>query len=99
MEIVEEKVEEKIIYKYKINILGQSILSLPKDSQILSVGTQGEDLFVWILLSPDSSHTSIIDYFFCSYFTGQPIKKTMPLKFIGTATNSQGLVSHVFLEE
>jgi len=83
------------IFKYKI-VKSKERLQLPKGAQILSVGTQGNDLYFWALVDPKSD--DLEDRFFKVFGTGWQVPK-LPggeYKFLGTGFMDDGLVFHLF---
>lgn len=84
----------RTIYKYEI-LPGQSI-PLPKGAAILSVGAQGDNMFLWAMIDP---HEDVVSQVRCIevYGTGHNIPEQDSLVFIGTVMMRGGsLVFHVF---
>lgn len=72
-----------------------TVLQLPRGARPLSVGWQGDGLFLWCLVYPDEKITYSRE--FVSYWTGEdiPFKFASQLSFIGTTTHND-LVYHTF---
>jgi hypothetical protein len=81
---------------YKFEIQPEHTLRLPKGSGILSVGVQGDKMFLWALVDPRNevvSEERRIEV----YGTGHEIPNPGDLEFIGTLIMYGGfLVFHVF---
>jgi len=81
------------VFKYPLNMDGDTTLELPRNAQILSVGAQNSQLYLWALV--DTEIGVIESRCFSSLGTGWPITK--PGKFIGTVFFFEGrLILHVF---
>ena len=81
------------IYKYRIPV-GGGVVELPNIAEILSVGAQGEDLFLWVQVNTD---TPKIERYFEVFGTGHEIdyEGVRSRRFIGTAFMGP-FVWHVF---
>jgi hypothetical protein len=85
------------IYKYEIS--PKCDLQLPRGALVLSVGCQGDSLFLWAEVQPEAREKE--SRHFVVYGTGHEIPETAGVvrKFIGTAQMHGGsLVWHVFEE-
>lgn len=84
------------IWKFPLQITDVQIVTLPVDSEILSVAMQGNVLCLWAMCDPDSrSHRREIEII----GTGNPIEdahRQFERRFIGTVLCPSGLVWHVF---
>lgn len=85
------------IYKYKLRIVDEQILSLPDGYKILAVNVQRDDPFIWCLVDPDNPK---VDVKFFTFGTGHEIDDTIFLNYIGTyyLLNAR-LVYHVFTQD
>lgn len=83
----------KKIYKYKLNpVLGEQHLTIPKTRTFLAFDFQGNTPVIWAMVETDS----VIDIVYVSlHFTGDAVGPPM-YTHLGTATNSDGLVWHLF---
>lgn len=80
------------VWKYVIQ--PESEIEMPVDSQVLSVGTQGDDICIWAKVDPLAPKTHRN---FVVFGTGHQIPDYLKLSFIGTAFLHCGqLVFHVF---
>ena len=87
----------KTVYKYELPMRDLATIRLPKGSDVLSVGCQGDALFVWCLVDPDEER--ITERTFRITGTGHPLNLNRKgyENFIGTAFMRDGaLVWHVF---
>lgn len=83
----------QVVYKYKIDP-NNTLVELPERAQILSVGAQLDDMFLWALVD-ESAEKSVAKHF-CVYGTGHEISHSH-LQFIGTVHMYGGdLVFHIF---
>jgi hypothetical protein len=91
---LEQEPEMKLkIFKYPLTMDGDTTLELPRNAQILSVGAQNSQLYLWALV--DTEIGVIESRYFRSLGTGWPTTK--PGKFIGTVFFFESnLVLHVF---
>ena len=82
------------IYKYEL-YFGRTVY-LPKGAKILSVGCQGDGLFLWAEVDPNETRKEA--RLFIVYGTGHDIESPEKVrKFVGTALMHGGsLVWHVF---
>ena len=81
------------IYKYELEPNNMPVL-MPCEAYLLSVGFQGDYLYVWALV--DEDETEVVEHQFFTYATGE--KFVLPhgkSTFIGTA-HTNDLVFHVF---
>lgn len=61
----------KTIYKYPVSLTTSKFsIPLPADYKFLRVAFQGEDLFMWVELSPDMGKSEVK---FAIYVTGEKI--------------------------
>jgi hypothetical protein len=84
------------IYKYKLSVDTVQAIELPTEAEILSAGAQGKDIYIWVLVDPESPKKSLRRIHV--YPTGQEMKADMySIRFLGTVT-FDSLVFHVFEE-
>jgi hypothetical protein len=88
----------KVIYKYKIEMSGSTIdriVKLPKHADIISVGVQFNEIFIWAIVIP--AH-DLEDRVFRVYPTGMEIPLCEKMgEFLGSVLLFDGnLVFHVF---
>ncbi len=84
----------KVIYKYHANILGDTLIEIPKDAEILHFGNQNEKPCIWLLIDCDKP---VEKRTFRILGTGAPIKTTDKLRHIGTELFNCGVyVWHLF---
>ena len=83
---------------WKFNLNETTTLDLPEESQVLSVGAQGDFICLWVLVDPDNPKTPRTFRF---YGTGWDIKESIEnLFYIGTVQMPYtGFVFHVFEED
>lgn len=83
------------IWKYEIYIKDEFTLQIPKGAEILSIDTQNDVGYLWILVDADKPFE---DREFCLFGTGQSITiDRQDLYFIGTFHQGYGvLIWHVF---
>lgn len=86
------------VYKYRVPIVDEFVLSLPKDAKILSVQEQREASAIWVLVDDDADTLPFEDRHFRLAGTGHPID--IPgnvLHYVGTWQSLGGtLVWHLF---
>lgn len=85
----------KRVYKYQVFITDPVIL-MPKDAEILHVGSQRGNIFVWALVDP--SWPPIAPRHFVIYSTGLDIyEPDESLTYLGTCfQHGDALVLHIF---
>lgn len=83
------------VFKYKINDTEDyTIINIPFNSVLLSVDTQGDEIFLWA--SAEDSETRIVKRKIRVAGTGHPIKDTV-LQFLGTVKQmADSLIWHIF---
>lgn len=80
----------KKIYKYPV----KTGVDMPKGAEILSVGIQNDDLYLWVMADP-SAETEARNFTYIG--TGEIILQLSIKKFIGTVfENNAEYVWHVF---
>lgn len=91
-----------VVWKFPIeqpDDLGRSYVEIPPRSQILSVGFQGDEMVLWVLLVADRI-SSIHDERRRLIVVNTGEKFDAPRyghgKFIGTAVHANGMTWHVF---
>ncbi len=86
----------KVVYKYKLKV-GINAISLPKNSESLSVAFQGDDLCMWIEVNPDNNPTEDVVRYFEAFGTGYEFSDNHIISFIGTAfLYDASFVVHVY---
>lgn len=85
----------KRIFKYELPVMETQLLSLPKDSQVLSVENQRENLVLWasvdLRTKESERHVILIGT------TGNPLPNLDNADFLGTVLfNNGSFVTHVF---
>lgn len=86
------------VFKYEIPIADQPLVRLPLGAQILSVGQQSDQLFLWAMVDPAEMRTK--HHAFRVAGTGHEIADVDELKFLGTVQIDGGCtVLHVFERE
>lgn len=84
----------KAIWKYPLPIIDNVEISLPKDSKILCVKTQKNDLCLWALVNPDENETESVKLRIAG--TGHPIEEEN-LEYIDTVLMYEdNFVIHIF---
>jgi len=78
---------------WKFLLTRDGIVEMPEGALPLSVAFRGSDLCLWALVDPDARK---VPRRFISLGTGQPIEVAPIGPFVGTATDPQGGVHHVF---
>jgi len=86
----------KTIYKYPLILIDSQAVSLPIGSEILTIQTQEEMIYMWVLINPNENQNEIkhIEFF----GTGYPISYDMGVsrKYISTFQMYDELVFHAF---
>lgn len=81
------------IWKYHL-VPGTNKIALPKTSKALSIGWQGGDLVMWVLmLDPGFAHQRI-ERRFLAVVTGEEFERSNTDEYVGTAVSS--IIAHVF---
>ena len=80
------------IYKYKM--MPNIHVELPKGAQILSVGLQDEEVYLWVKVNPNEQKNET--RMFLGRMTGHDISNDMQIHFIGTVFFKSGMVFHIF---
>ena len=85
------------VWKFPVP-MENGLVRAPKYAKPLSVGFQGKDLMVWMLVDPDMVE---FEYRFAVFGTGHAIiRGGESLTFVGTAhLHTLGLVFHVFIQD
>lgn len=82
------------IYKYKLSVRDEQIISLPEGYKILYIAVQYDDPCIWALVDPTNQP---VDVKFITYGTGYEIDETEFLDYIGSYQLMNGrFVYHVF---
>lgn len=80
-----------VVFKYSIKPNCPKV-QIPKKAEVLSVGFQGNELFLWAKVNPDLGDET---RYFHGFLTGEELP-LVGLVFHGTAHTDSGLVFHVF---
>ncbi len=82
------------IWKYILTTADEQVVEMPNGAEILSCQMQGEDLYLWALVTPGADlKTRLIRI----HGTGHPVPYAERLKFISTFQMHGGaLIFHVF---
>jgi len=84
----------KQVFKYLVPIVGNFEILMPEGAEILTVGTQKERPFLWVLV--DATKSMVVRYFKL-FGTGQLIGDFLNIKYIGTFMEDQeDYVWHLF---
>lgn len=85
--------EEKVVYKYDIEIKDSQLIDIPAGGEILTVQTQHGRPRIWVLVQPEAELKQRV-LLLCG--TGQEIEVGR-MKYIGTFQMYEGkLVYHLF---
>ncbi|MEB5480880.1 hypothetical protein P8825_15045 [Shouchella clausii] len=88
----------KKIFKYALPIKGTRLLSLPKNSQVLSVGNQRRNLVLWAAVDTDAKETE--QHLITIETTDNPLSNVDNADFLGTVLfDHDEYVVHVFHEK
>lgn len=80
------------IWKYTLQ--PHTELNMPKNAEILTVGTQGKDIVLWVKVNPEAPKETRT---FMGFGTGHDIPDKLSLTYIGTVSFNDGsLVFHIF---
>lgn len=84
------------IWKYVL-VPGSNRISLPRTSKPLSIGWQGMDLFMWVLMPDPGFAHQRIERKFLVVGTGDTFERLGTDEYVGTAEcGRNGTVAHVF---
>jgi len=84
------------IWKYMLRP-GDNKIALPKTAKPLSIGWQGMDLVMWVLMLDPDYGPSLVDRRFLAVVTGERFEGLNMDKYVGTAEcGRDGIVAHVF---
>lgn len=84
------------IWKYVLTP-GSNVLSLPRTSTALSIGWQGEQLVMWVLMPDPGFAHQRIERRFLAVGTGETFERLNTDEYVGTAEcGRNGIVAHVF---
>lgn len=86
--------QQKVIYKYGLNV-GRTTMLLPSESEILKVGVQGDDIFMWVEHDTIGFGTILDEKTFQVRGTGSPYEKRIHDQHLETVMIGP-LVWHVF---
>ncbi len=83
----------KTVWKFGLEFDDSQRVNMPAGAELLSVGSQGDSLFVWAVVD---SQAHLEPRTFLIRGTGHPLPNT-PLRFLGRATtHDEQLVWHIF---
>jgi len=82
----------KIIWKYRLVAVSEQEIEMPLNSEILSMQSQGDGLYIWVLVNSDepAAVRKVL-----MILTGKPVATIFNHRFIGTV-QFDGLVFHFF---
>ena len=84
------------ILKYPLSIVDKQTISLPECAEILTVQTQQEMPFIWVIINTDNKTTEEKEIY--THGTGHEIEDVDSKKYLGTyQINGAALVFHVFI--
>ena len=83
-----------MIYKYKLDLIGHQVITMPVGARVLHVDCQRGDLCVWVLVNPDP-RMGKEDRTFRIFGTGHVITGITGLTYLGTVI-IEPYVWHVF---
>jgi len=83
------------IYKFYLKLEGEQVIKIQANHEILSVGEQFGDLYLWVLVNPDEK---LVDKKIFIYGTGHLMEKDVTKnRYLGTVITEGGnLVWHIF---
>ena len=81
-----------VVYKYELEPV--TALELPIHAHVLTAQMQNDRLVVWVLINEQQPIKE--SRYFVALNTGAPIEWTGRLRYINTATSTNGIVWHVF---
>lgn len=86
------------VWKWKLPRQGKFALAMPggKYAEILHVGTDGKDGFLWARVNPASENRNRV---FERHLTGGEREVSDTAKHIGSYMESDGFVAHIFEEQ
>ncbi|XOQ12598.1 MAG: hypothetical protein ACFWTY_01105 [Shouchella clausii] len=88
----------KRIFKYELPVMETQLLSLPKNSQVLSVGNQRENLVLWATVNTQTKESE--RHVIKIGTTGNPLPNVENANFLGTVLFANDtFVVHVFHEK
>ena len=82
----------KTIYKYEIPVTDTAVVTMPRWAEILKIGEQNNDLFLWAIVDPGNDPINRVFYV---RGTGHPMTGYEG-SYLGTVQMRSGLVWHVF---
>ena len=89
----------KVIHKQILDLTPIQTLSLPADSEILSIQNQNENICVWYMFSHDYPKKDRIFHLFGTGHREIPNDLDLKLKHLASVQMSQGqFVWHIFIE-
>ena len=80
----------KAIWKYEVS----GTVEMPRGAMVISIASQGVMPVAWALVDP--KETEKTSRRFRVFMTGQLVLGDEPMVYLGTTTNSVGLVLHIF---
>lgn len=87
-----------VIRKYPMPVQDRTTVVLPRNADILHIGAQGLELFVWALVDPLAALT--VEHEYLIFGTGNEVPNGGEgLGHLATILVANGLVWHVFQEE
>lgn len=86
----------KVIYKYPLEITDNQVIELPKDSGVLTVQMQNNQLCLWALVDTEQTQRQQVPV--KVFGTGNPVDFTGPWQYVSTV-QERIFVWHIFIGE
>ena len=88
----------RAIYKYELQRKTEQVIMLPVGAKILHAEFQGNVLCVWAIIDPIV--TTLAPHTFYITLTGSPFPDPIAefSDYVGTTTDRDGFVAHVFVQ-
>lgn len=83
-----------VIWKYKLETCGQTLIEVPRGAQCLHVGLIDDEPYVWCYVDELSKDMVIMNIFVME--TGAQFRFTFQIQHIGTVQFADGTVFHYF---
>ena len=85
------------IWKFELKEVELQIVRIPEGADILSLGIQGEEMFLWAAVDEEAETEAVqIRIVGTGWVMGET---TLERRFLGTLATPAGLVWHVFRED
>jgi hypothetical protein len=84
----------KVVWKYRLEVVGEQVIALPRRGVVMQVGMQGDAICLWLLTEPEAEPVDVTIYV---AGTGHPVGDAW--RPLGTVFQDRlGLVWHVFCD-